>query len=114
MKQEKILELLKEAARTSCTIKRRNNIQNELREELSIIMNNCDRVDHPDRVDNPGRANCEGGRGAGMMLLLDMLYIDTVHHRPEALPALFPFFAMICGDRTYLMTADVDWSLYPQ
>lgn len=108
MEQEKILELLKEAARISCTTNRRNNIQNELREEFSMIMNNCDRVDHPDRV------SCEGGRGAGMMLLLDMLYIDTVHHRPEALPALFPFFAMICGDRTYLMTADVDWSLYPQ
>lgn len=46
----------------------------------------------------------EGGdplnsRAAGLQLVLDKLFVNATEHNPDSLLALFPVFAMLCGDR---------------
>ncbi len=100
MDQNVLKALLEEAAQSNCTWERRNAIQCLLG-EASVALG------------EDGAFESEG-REAGMQLVLDKLYVDVIDHRPEVLPALFPVFALLCGDRKEgLMCADVDWSLVP-
>jgi len=40
------------------------------------------------------------------------LYTDTINNRPDLLPSLFPFFAIVCGYRDAgLSLPNIDWSL---
>jgi len=40
------------------------------------------------------------------------LYTDTINNRPDLLPSLFPFFAIVCGYRDAGSSLpNIDWSL---
>ncbi|MFZ2189085.1 MAG: hypothetical protein WAV73_06000 [Candidatus Moraniibacteriota bacterium] len=93
MKQRQLKELLEEAAKSDCTGKRRVEIQFLLCEAL-VAGNGID------------------DRSAGMRMVLNQLYIDTIRNSPDSLPSLLPFFAIVCGDREKGRTvANVDWSI---
>lgn len=98
MDQRKILELLTEASRESCNHRRLNQIQVLLTDETASRRDGC-----PAPHNSPE---------AGFELTLGQLFNDTSNNAPGLLPTLFPFFAMICGDRKkgHLCTY-VDWSL---
>ena len=99
MEQKLLKRLLEEAAHPNCLWPQRNHIQRLLvraaaggdREVLST-----------------------DDREAGIRTVLESLYVDTVRNRPDLLPTLFPAFAVMCGDRTGTIVADVDWSLIGQ
>ncbi|MFA6322034.1 MAG: hypothetical protein WCX71_00985 [Candidatus Buchananbacteria bacterium] len=98
MKQEEIKALLEEAAKPTCSSVRRNDIHCRLSEASAAMGENG-----VYEVDNPE---------AGLIVLLDRLFISTLKNRPELLPTLFPAFAVICGDRDEdLIIAQIDWSL---
>jgi len=98
MNQKELKALLQEAADPNCSWQRRNEIQCKLGQASPAM--GADGVYEIE------------GREAGMHLVLDKLYVDTIQHRPELLPSLFPVFAVICGDRKEgIICADVDWSL---
>lgn len=98
MKQEKIMELLREAASSKCSIKRRNLIQIELVRATAA-------------VDEDGTTIIEG-REAGISTLIGQLFHDTLVDCPAYLPKLFPVFAMACGNRgKEMITSAVEWSL---
>jgi len=97
MNQRELKALLEEAAAPNCSPQRRNQIQCLLGEATAAM-------------GEDGVYKIKG-RAAGLHLLLDALYVETVQHRPELLPALFPAFAIICGDRKDgHIIAKVDWS----
>ena len=98
MDQRELKALLDEAAKPSCSWQRQNEIQCRLG-EASPAMG----VDGVRKIEGPVE---------GMQIVLDHLYTDTIQNRPDLLPALFPVFALICGDREdRTICADVDWSL---
>lgn len=98
MDQRELKALLEEAAKPDCSWQRRNQIQCRLGEATAAMGKN-------------GVYKTEG-REAGLLLLLEALYVTTVQNRPELLPSLFPTFAIICGDRdAKSLVAEVDWSL---
>jgi hypothetical protein len=98
MDQRLLKALLEEAARPDCSWERRNAIH-------------CQLTDASPAFGQDGVFEIEG-RGAGMHLLLEKLYVEVGHHRPELLPTLFPVFSLICGDRKDgVLCADIDWSL---
>lgn len=98
MEQRKLKELLEEAAKPECTWQRRNEIQCLLGAATPAMRDD-------------GVYEIEG-RGAGMHTVLEHLYVDTIKNKPEILPSLFPFFAVICGDRDKeMIVAEIDWSL---
>ncbi len=100
MQQTRILELLKEASRQSCTIERFNQIQCELGSASAAM--------------GPDGVYQIEGTVAGLQLVLDHLIVDAWENRRDMLPGLFPVFALISGDRDdrYII-ADIDWSLVP-
>ena len=102
MRQEEIRALLEEAANPNCDGRRRTSIQ-------------C-LLDSAMPGNNPDGSYKITGWTAGQRALLNGLYVQTLTHRPELLPTLFPVFAAICGDREdpYDRTAKVDWSLMPE
>lgn len=95
MKQKEIRRLLEEASQLHCTWQRRNQIQCQLGEASAAV--------------------CGDGaesRVAGLQLILDKLYVDTLKSYPGYLPKLFPVFAMICGERdNRMLVTDVNWYL---
>ncbi|MCR4328790.1 MAG: hypothetical protein NUV53_04785 [Patescibacteria group bacterium] len=96
MNQKELKLLLQEAASPDCPWQRRNEIQCKLGEASPAM-----RADGVYEID---------GREAGMHLVLNQLYVDTIQNRPDLLPSLFPAFAVICGDREEgIICADVDW-----
>lgn len=98
MNQKELRDLLKEAASSDCSWERRNEIQCKLGKASPAM-----------KADGVYKIN---GQKAGMHLVLEKLYVDTIRNRPELLPSLFPAFAVICGDRQEgIICADVDWSL---
>ena len=98
MNQRELKVLLEEAAKPECTPRRRNSIQCLLGEASAAM-----------GKDGVYTIN---GREAGMHLVLNALYVDTLNNRPELLPSLFPIFAIICGDREEgFICAHIDWSL---
>ena len=98
MNQRELKTLLDEAAKPDCSWQRRNEIQCRFGDDSPAM-----------RADSVYETE---GRGAGMHIVLDKLYVDTIENRPELLPVLFPVFAIICGDREDgMICADVDWSL---
>lgn len=98
MNQKEMKTLLQEAASPDCSWRRRNEIQCKLGKASPAM-----------QADGVYKIK---GREAGMHLVLDKLYVDTIQNRPELLPLLFPAFAVICGDRQEgIICADVDWSL---
>ncbi len=92
MNQRGIKALLEEAAKPDCSMQRLNAIQCRFVEAVGTIPKS-------------------GGRKAGICLVLETLYADTVKNRRELLPALFPVFAIICGYKRDCLVADIDWSL---
>jgi len=99
VKQEDLKKLLIEAASPTCSPVRQSQIQ-ILLSEASAAMNEHGVVVRDD------------GRLAGMLFLLEDLYVETLKHRPELLPTFFPVFAIVCGDRDEeCVVADVDWNL---
>lgn len=98
MNQEKLMKLLKEASKSSCSKKRRMKIQCELLEAS------------PSKGEDGSRKIL--GRTAGMDILLEKLYEDTLEHNPALLPTFFPVFAIICGDKEKGdFCANINWSL---
>lgn len=84
MKQERIKDLLQEAALSYCPGQRRISILAELSREVT-----CPELE----------------------LMLDGLFLQTINNKPFLLSALLPAFIMICGDREPDMElATVDWS----
>ena len=92
MNQRDLMTLLKEAMKSECSSQRRCEIQCSL----------CNAIG--EYVNDPKRSV--------IRTLLELLYTDTLQNRPELLPTLFPFFAIVCGDHEekYIF-ADVDWSI---
>lgn len=89
MQQAEIKSLLEEAANPDCPPARLNEIQCIFGGAIA--------------------ANCQED---SFHALLDALYVGAINNRQEHLPALFPIFAAICGDRKEgVIIADVDWSL---
>lgn len=94
--QEKIKDLLAEAANPKCAPHRRNEIQCEL--------------GHATAAMRPNGVYDIDSREAGILVVIEHLYVDTLQNRPEILPALFPVFALACGDRDNgLIVTDIDW-----
>jgi hypothetical protein len=88
MLQERILHLLQEAGKPSCTWQRRNLIQCELGNAI------------PGETDDPITETQNH--------LFNSLYVQTLKDRPELLPALFPAFVVLICDPDH---NEVDWSL---
>ncbi len=98
MKQIEIKALLIEAADPGCSWERRNAIQCELGHASPAM-----REDGVFEIE---------GRAAGMQLVLDGLYVETIRHHPGLLPTLLPAFAIICGDREEgMICANIDWTI---
>ena len=94
MTQRKVMALLREAANPACKKERRAKIGWLLQDAAS------------------GPIYAIEGKGAGIHAVLAQLYDDTIQHRPEILPTLFPAFAVMCGKRKRnVIVADIDWSL---
>lgn len=93
MKQEKIMDLLREVASLNLSNRRVNEIQCKLTDALP-------------------RSDALDDREAGMEVVLGKLYVDTLRNKPHLLPMLFPVFAIMCGDRDDgFIVADVDWDI---
>ncbi len=87
--QGRILDLLIEASNPNCTWMRRIKIQNIL-----------------------GHAIVDDSAREGISLVLDGLYVKTLKNRPVKLVELFPFFALVCGERDEnSRVAKIDWNL---
>lgn len=98
MEQRKIMALLKEAAKPKCPAKRLTNIAIELKGVVET-------------EDSDGDIEIDG-RSAGFAVLVESLFHQTLQNKPDQLPALFPAFAMLCGDKGEdKLLADVDWTL---
>ena len=99
MRQKEVKALLEEAAKPGCSWQRRTEIQCQLCEATAAMGKN-------------GVYKIKGRKAAFHMLLND-LYMDTLNNRPDLLPTLFPFFAVICGDRKegYIVADHVDWGI---
>lgn len=98
MNQKELKRLLEEASKPGCSGKRINEIHCLLDEACAALQSNG--------------VFSSGDTAAGIMLVLDKLFVDTVDKRRALLPSLFPVFALICDDRdrgVYL--ADINWSL---
>lgn len=92
MKIKKINKLLVEASKKETSNIRLNEIQCILNKEV-IKSNNFE------------------DRNAGILLIMDELYVSTIKNNPKLLPTLLPVFALICGDRkSNSIVADIDWS----
>jgi hypothetical protein len=97
MKQAEILSLLKEASDPKCPSQRLNEIQVLLANATAAV--------------KPGGTYALNDKSTGLMIAVETLFVDTVEHRRDLLPSLFPLFAMACGDRDRTVVAYVDWSL---
>jgi len=97
MDQLKIKGLLVEAARSDCP----NALREEIERKLFFA--------------SPGGDDDLAGRDdlrAGMRTVLMRLWTKTSESRPDYLPKLFPFFALLCGDRSDGdHFARIDWYL---
>ena len=98
MRQDHIKALLEEAAKPDCDWQRRTIIQCELCDACAAMGS-----DGVYEIDNPA---------AGLHLVINNLYFQTLQSAPDKLPSLFPVFAMICGDRDpQFLIADINWDL---
>ena len=98
MNQRELKALLEEAANLGCSMQRRNEIRFILCDSTAAVGK-----DGIEEIDGPE---------AGLRLLAETLYHDTISNRPELLTKLFPVFAIICGNREDGMTiTDIDWSI---
>ena len=88
MDQSKIMALLNEAAQPTCTEDRRYSIEHE----LSAALKN----------------------GSGFGILFRKIFGDTIDFRPDVLPDLFPFFAIVCGDLNGNGISYVNWDIIPK
>ncbi|MFH1656738.1 MAG: hypothetical protein ABH956_03125 [Candidatus Nealsonbacteria bacterium] len=87
MKQERIIELLNEAADPTCSDKRLIEIQHELRANVN--------TNH---------------RILGLILINS--FHDCIIQSRDLLPSLFPVCAILCGDRDPdRIFANINWSL---
>ena len=95
--QQKIMDLLKEAADSSCP----NNRLTEIHVGLTNAAAGGDE-----------EIKSTDDQEAGIRTVLDSLYVDTIKNNRQSLPSLFPVFATICGsrDKNSLLT-DIDWSV---
>jgi hypothetical protein len=101
MKQTEIMALLKEAAELA---QYRNTNWRDIAKIQVMLGDAIYRSDD----DSDGRAE-------GFEIVLDSLYTHCIQENPTALPRLFPFFALLCGDRTDMITTDeIEWSLYEE
>lgn len=100
MNQARILTLLKEASQPDCSLQRFTEIQCELGSASAAT-----------RAD--GTYDAEG-RVAGLLVVFDHLIVDVWQNRRDMLPALFPVFALISGDRDHgFIIAGINWELVP-
>lgn len=97
MDQSRLLELLKEAARSDCTSFRRREIELELLRAA------------PGGEDELAPRN---DLKAGIRAILMRLYTKVTEENPGALPGLFPVFALICGDCHDDTFARINWQLF--
>jgi hypothetical protein len=97
MTTEQIYNLLLEASKNETSEFRKNKIQCLLGEQCAGFNGECYEIE---------------GRGAGIHLILDKLYVDTLENNPKLLPSLLPVFAIISGEREKdkYIVADADWS----
>jgi hypothetical protein len=97
MTTEQIYELLLEASKDETSDSRKNKIQCLLGEQAAGF--------------NDEYYNIHG-RGAGINLILDKLYVDTLENNPKLLPSLLPVFAIISGNREKgkCLVANADWN----
>ena len=99
MQQEKIRELLIEASQCNCSWQRRTQIQVDLKNASAALGH-----DGVYEIDT---------KAAGLALILEKLYVDTLEVAPHILPSLFPVFALICGDREQsFVVADIEWDIF--
>jgi hypothetical protein len=98
MKQQRIKELLIEAADPKCTPTRCNEILCEFGEASAATGEDGKR-----ETETPGE---------GIHTLLSAVFVDALESRREVIPSFFPFFAAACGDREeFSLLADVNWLL---
>jgi len=98
MKQQKLKNLLEEAAGSQCSQDRRAKIQ-------SIILGYVSKRKYPYKITNPAESRL-------LKLLINELYLDTSMNRPDLLPTLFPAFVMLCSySESESIVENVDWSI---
>lgn len=102
MKQQQILALLKEA--TALKFDNINDPDFQRLNKIQIELTEAVYQDHEGQDPFNSRA-------AGFQTIVGHLFVDTFRNRPDYLPALFPVFAVLCGDRDVMILSDVDWSL---
>lgn len=96
MTQQRILELLIEAAQSSCDPIRINAIQVEFKQAA------VQKREYPEQA-------------WGIQVVLDNLYVDTIRQDRSRLPELLPAFALICGIRSRgTCISPIDWSAIPK
>ena len=98
MKQDKILDLLVEAANPECSETYRNKILNELIEATKFV--------------TPGGSILPRHT---IEAIVKNLFKQISNKSPSLFPKFSPFFAFLCGDRTQdEMTAQIDFDLFFQ
>jgi len=97
MTTKQIYELLLEASKDETSEFRKNKIHCLLGEQAAGFNGCCYEIE---------------GRAAGINLILDKLYVDTLENNPKLLPSLLPVFAIISGERekNKNIVAYADWS----
>lgn len=96
MRQQEIMSLLCEAANPSCGLRRTVEIRHKLINEIYRDAEDGRSEEEPENIE----------------VVLEKLFLDTLQNKPHLLPMLFPFFAVVCGDREDgFIVADVDWNI---
>jgi len=103
MKQQEIMSLLQEATTLSekKNPQRLNEIQRLLNDAVFKETANSPKFDYP---------------GAELEMIVDALFVSIIRNQAQALPLLFPLFALLCGDRNSWdgMLAKINWTIYMQ
>ena len=105
MRQQKIMELLREAAELGQISKAGKLSSKQLGRIMRIQIELCDARYHH-------RGKEALGYNSAIDCIISSLYVDAIDNCPEALPQLFPAFAALCGDReTGVWITKADWSI---
>lgn len=102
MQQQTIMALLEEAAKLATDMAHNWQQVNE----IQCLLGHAAYQEHEGQDPLSSRA-------AAIGTIIDHLYMETIRNAPERLPALFPAFALLCGDRNGTIIARIDWSIQP-
>lgn len=102
MKQERIMELLQEAAKPGCSTGERSKLWFLLRSAALHL---------PQSAADSAAVSYQ----QAAVRILDHVLVNTIMDRPDQLVSLFPLFAALCGDTSDITDlAQIDWSLIPK